>query len=335
MIYLSNLIPLLNTRVIGIPIRRLLRITDYSHPIVKLEPNSYHVHLGKGTCRAIIYCNNQFIEAVHKNLGWLLGLMHSFDQKIANRYKPAWNLGFDSYSSQPDASAGKDVRLYSIQPDSNQDGGDLAIGESSGATNILRTLIEFDLTSIPSGSSISAATLSLWLYVDAASNARSFRVYRQKRAWIEDEATWNVYSTGNSWQTAGGFGSDDCEQTDMGERSMTASEANGEKQWELDGQSSDYAELEAMCGNSPAFTNYGWLMKADTESNDRYSFRSSDYGTASERPKLVITYTHQPAPSIVGMVVGVGTPSIGLYDTRFKLRARNRDTALTTRVRNE
>jgi hypothetical protein len=41
-----------------------------------------------------------------------------------------------------------------------------------------------------------------------------------------------------------------------------------------------------------------------------------------------------PQPSIVRSALGLLTPSIGLYDTRFKLRARNRDTALTTRVRN-
>lgn len=42
-----------------------------------------------------------------------------------------------------------------------------------------------------------------------------------------------------------------------------------------------------------------------------------------------------PSPSIVGLVGGIMVPTIGLYDTRFKLRASNRDTALTTRVRNE
>lgn len=42
----------------------------------------------------------------------------------------------------------------------------------------------------------------------------------------------------------------------------------------------------------------------------------------------------QPSPDPVAGVLGILAPSIGLYDTRFKLRAGNRDTALTTRVRN-
>jgi hypothetical protein len=41
-----------------------------------------------------------------------------------------------------------------------------------------------------------------------------------------------------------------------------------------------------------------------------------------------------PAPSVIGSTLGLFAPSIGLYDVRYKLRARQRDTALTTRVRN-
>jgi hypothetical protein len=47
-----------------------------------------------------------------------------------------------------------------------------------------------------------------------------------------------------------------------------------------------------------------------------------------------IDLNENPKPSIVAATYGLLAPSIGLYDTRFKLRARNRDTALTTRVRN-
>jgi len=42
-----------------------------------------------------------------------------------------------------------------------------------------------------------------------------------------------------------------------------------------------------------------------------------------------------PTPSIIAGVIAVIDPEIGTYDTRFKMRARKRDTALTARVRNE
>jgi len=330
MSYLQQLIPAINHPLLRIPLRRLLWIDDYRHPVVKLTPNACHVYLGEGKYKAILYVNNQYDEAARKNLGWLLSLAHAFDIKV-NRLKPAWNLGFDEYSSQP-GSEGLDTRILSSSPTSNYGTQTLlAVGEPNDAPGIYRTLVQFDLSSIPSSPSISAGTLSLYQVTDRSSNARTFRVYRQKRAWVESEATWNIYSTGNSWSSAGGFGADDCEQTDICDVAMSASETNNEfKDLELDGQSSDYAELEAMCGNSPSFTNNGFLIKADTESDDCYQYSSSDEATASQRPKLAITYAPSTAaPTIFGNILAVtATPSIGLYDVRYKLRAKQRDTAL-------
>jgi hypothetical protein len=41
-----------------------------------------------------------------------------------------------------------------------------------------------------------------------------------------------------------------------------------------------------------------------------------------------------PSPTIFGAVFDFLAPTIGIYDIRYKLRSRRRDTALTTRVRN-
>lgn len=53
------------------------------------------------------------------------------------------------------------------------------IGEGNGSTNDLnRSLIKFDLSSIPSNATITSATLSLWTTNDLADNDRTIRVYR-------------------------------------------------------------------------------------------------------------------------------------------------------------
>src|SRR5512147_1903202 len=93
-------------------------------------------------------------------------------------------------------------------------GGDnnLLAGERNDADNTtLRSLLGFAiLANIPAGASIISATLSIYLNsVVFASNSAAIGVYRLKREWVEDQVTWNIYSTGNSWATAGGFGSDD------------------------------------------------------------------------------------------------------------------------------
>jgi len=183
---------------------------------------------------------------------------------------------------QPDATDGIDTFIDSGLPDTNYATGvTCQVGERSAAANIYRQLIKFDLSALPADAIISSAVLSLYATLDRSTNARTFRVYRLKRAWVEAEATWNIYSTGNNWSTAGGFHADDCEQVEIGSRAFTATETiNVFKDFPLTPTTKAGLDL----GN-------GWLIKADTEVDDNYSFASSDNATASNRPKLVIEYT--------------------------------------------
>ena len=172
----------------------------------------------------------------------------------------------------------------------------------SGA--VLRTALEFDFSSLASPPTIpSSATLSLWETAEYSSNARTLRVYRLKRAWVESQITWNIYSTGNNWSSAGGFHVDDCEQTEIASRAFSATEANGEKQW----TNFDLTLLRDMWDGT--WTNNGWLLKADTELDDAYAFRSSDNTTSAERPKMVIVYTIGTAydQSVEGGITPAGT----------------------------
>jgi hypothetical protein len=81
-------------------------------------------------------------------------------------------------------------------------------------------------------------------------------------------------------------------------------------------------------------TNNGWLQKMHTEVGKGFRFRSSDWTTVEQRPRMVVEYDLFPSPDILESTLGLFTPTIGLYDVRYKLRSRQRDTALTTRVRN-
>ena len=169
-------------------------------------------------------------------------------------------------SHEPDANAGSTAAFW--------------VGESSVWAQIYRGLIKFDLSSLPAGAEITSCVLSLYCYADQSTNARTYRVYRQKRAWVEGQATWNIYSTGNSWQTAGGFGSSDCEQSDIGSRDFEASDGIGEfKHFSLTPVTKAALDL----GN-------GWLIKADTENSDAYYFYSSEWSTENQRPYLTIEY---------------------------------------------
>lgn len=184
-------------------------------------------------------------------------------------------------SLQPDGTTGLDTSIIQGSPNSNRNTLDLNIGERFGASILMRALIKFDLSTLPSSALISSTTLSLYANFDGSNNSRDLRVYRQKKAWTETGATWNKYDGTNNWTTAGGFDSADCEQTDIGSRTFSASETiNQFKDWSLTPTTKAGLDL----GN-------GWLMKADTESDDEYQFADSENATAANRPKFVVVYT--------------------------------------------
>lgn len=103
---------------------------------------------------------------------------------------------------------------------------DMYVGEYGSGSQVSRALIKWDLSSIPSGSTITGVTMRLRdIGTNLGTNNRTMRVYRCLRAWVETEATWNVYSSGNSWGTAGAANTtSDREATDVGSISMPGTE---------------------------------------------------------------------------------------------------------------
>jgi hypothetical protein len=191
----------------------------------------------------------------------------------------------ETLTIQPDATAGVDTSIDSANPTTNYGTATaMRSGDETLTANACRSLLKFDLSGIPAGSIILTAILTVTLTEDRSDNARTKRVYRIKRAWTEAGATWNKYDGTNNWSTAGGFHADDCEQTDIGNTSFSATETiPSEKSLTLTA-----AKVQEMF--TGAFTNNGFMIKTDTETDDSYALATSDHATASYRPKLVITY---------------------------------------------
>jgi hypothetical protein len=96
-----------------------------------------------------------------------------------------------------------DARILSVFPTSSFS--DLLSVYNVG-TNIQRTLIQFDLSSIPAGSTVTSATLTLFQGASffSASQSVPTSVYRVTRPWSEAQTTWNVALGGTPWTTPGG-----------------------------------------------------------------------------------------------------------------------------------
>ena len=189
-----------------------------------------------------------------------------------------------TYTIQP-SSATNDTSISSKNPTTNYTSSNFFIGDHNADTNVNRGLLKFDLSPIPSNATIVSAILTLTPITDNSDNTRTLRVYRQKRVWVHSEATWNIYSSGNNWQTAGGFGANDCEQTDIGSVSIASNQTLNTG---VDITLSASAIQEIIDG---IWTNNGFLLKVDTESDDMFVYASSVHATASYRPKLVVEYT--------------------------------------------
>jgi hypothetical protein len=170
-----------------------------------------------------------------------------------------------------------------VLANANQNTASLDIGEyNGGANDIRRTLIQFDLSSIPSGSTITGVTLRMYdSGSNLATNTRTMRVFRCRRTWGETTVTWNKYDGTNSWTTAGADDTtNDREGTDVGSISMPGTEVAGYNNITVTAS----AVQDWLTGS---FSNNGFLIRMDTETDDLHRFDSRE---GSNQPQLVVDY---------------------------------------------
>jgi hypothetical protein len=167
------------------------------------------------------------------------------------------------------SAADADSYVSQAQPNSNF-GTDANLHVRSLSLANRRTFLQFSLApcSIPANSLITAASLRLYMYA-APSASRTYDAHRVTASWTETGIDWN-----NEPAVAG---------------SPTSSVATGTTSdvtlaWDVT------ADVQAFVDGT---TNNGWRIKDDTDGalvSRLAEFRSAEYGTASERPVLEITY---------------------------------------------
>ncbi len=203
-----------------------------------------------------------------------------------------------SLTLQPDAASGLDTYLYGVvAPGSNQ-GTAINIEVGRGATtSLFRTLIKFDVSSIPSNATISSSTLTLY-NEGGGGTTENIGVYRGLTQWWEgsqnvappgaaDGSTWNYRNnnTGNYVQwgsnTAGGLSGTDFAVSPTS--STSATYVTGFLNWDVK------ADVAAWVAGSA--TNYGlWLIGNEGSTSTYKNFTSSDGATSGNRPQLVVNY---------------------------------------------
>lgn len=188
-----------------------------------------------------------------------------------------WSLTYATeltLTIQPDAAAGKDTLVYNYDPDLNF-ASHWRIGAGRQTVVTWRAYLEFDLGSIPDNVVITNAKVGLYYEFTYDIAAASLGIYPVEGSWSESTITWDnqpTFATTPEYTV-----------------NVPASETNAFVYWYI----TDLVE-SWLDGTAP---NNGVMFKDIDESTVETwkGFYSSDYGTAAERPKLVITY-YDPNP---------------------------------------
>lgn len=217
------------------------------------------------------------------------------------------------------ASAVEDTTLFDSQPTiSDGQGPDMYVGKtgSKGTPPLRRGLIEFDLSAIPPGSTITGATLTLTMTLSGAKagSADPISIYEVLAPWGEggssaaaagglgapaqtNDATWTTryFGTSQVWTNAGG----DFDPVASASRTVgqVASGSSISYNWVAAGLQGDVQEWV----NNPA-SNFGWIVLGDeTKDSSARRFATAENSTSTWRPKLTVLYT-VPEPATSALV---------------------------------
>jgi hypothetical protein len=204
------------------------------------------------------------------------------------------------------------VGNYGVFWENNKDGLSPYLSVNTGLSwGTQRTLINFNLSSVPAGVTLDSATLTLYAtppnWGGNNTPGKPMEIYRVTSAWAEDQVTWNSRLTGINWTAPGGDYVGTTGDKDVSPYATDSSKplANAPVQW-------DITSLVSWWRDNPS-ENFG-LMLLSYPGNGLV-FWSSEYGTAALRPELEIQYSVPPAGATAPeplTMAGLGLGLVGL-----------------------
>ncbi len=183
-----------------------------------------------------------------------------------------------------DISASADTFVNSLGPNNNEGAADyIWVAPNKNG------LIQFDLSAIPSGQTITSAELKLYVYYKQSNTTT--RVYKETDAWTEMGATWNTTDGTTAWGgSAGGYGTG----MSSGNNVLDTKTVNGTGWFTWDVTSA----VQEWYSNPS--TNHGLLIER-VPYGQGWKCYSREYGTVEKRPILTVTYV--PEPGTIGLLL--------------------------------
>jgi YD repeat-containing protein len=161
-------------------------------------------------------------------------------------------------------------------------GSPLYVGYNSGANEIGRALLHYDLSSVPRGSQIISSSIAMWLNSTSTSTPVEIEAYGVALHAFTSKVTWNKYDGTHAWATPGG----DHLKTLAGSRLVKPEYAGG---WVSIGFS---PQVEQWVRDPTS--NFGILLKAHSETTNAVDeFIQSENGESAPEPDINIIYEPQ------------------------------------------
>lgn len=184
--------------------------------------------------------------------------------------------------------------------DTYLDGGKTTTNYGTSATLTINgkpddgALLKWNLSSIPIGSTLQSASISINV---TGTSANTYEIYELKRNWTESQATWKQAATGSNWQTAGAQGSSDRGTTVLGTITATSTGL-----WNIALNAAGVSVVQGWI-NNPA-SNFGFIIQDYADANrDDLLFNSKEVSIAANRPQLQLIY-NPPTPSGQSLLLG-------------------------------
>jgi hypothetical protein len=197
------------------------------------------------------------------------GFMSTF---AASAVTVSFQDGVDGYTGT------RDTKLLSDSP-ATVHGTDAKM-ETDGSPD-RSALLYWDLTSIPSGSVVQSVDVTVNV---TNTTTQSYECYRLLRSWVESEANWNQYASGQSWQAGGADGAEDRDSIVLG---FITAPNKGLITISLN--SAGVAAVQSWVDNPSS--NHGFIIQDYINASNGMDFSSRETGTVANRPKLTVTYS--------------------------------------------
>lgn len=169
------------------------------------------------------------------------------------------------------------------------------------ADDIQRSLVQFDLSTIPAGATIESATLDLTLDGNFTTVAYTTYIYQVLVPWTELGATWDTEDGTTAWNSpgCGGIGTD---------RKSVASGSVGVDASTVGIVSIPLSVSDIQSWVDGSLTNNGIIIVASDETDQTMiRWDSTQNGIQANDPSLVVTYSTSSGPPIGSFcLLGVG-----------------------------